>query len=208
MISSVASWLGRLRDRKFVSCAVLLWVSFIATTTSGATTEVRCPMVCSRGPSGQRFEAVVTMPTVAQRGSILAVRIDAKSSGKISNSGLNYIHDMSTDYLIPSGASYVAGSAQIVPETGTKNVRPHARVWHDAGKVHLVLPGRVENESHYTAPSIAFELKVGAAPGSLLALKFEHYEVVANVFLLGELRSRCDPQPKPYTLAVTRVVDE
>ena len=186
--------------------APLLLMTLIATTVSGATTAVRAPLVCSRGDGDQRLEAIVTMPSVVRSGSTFAVRIDSKSSGKISHGGLNYIHDMSSDYLIPSGTSYVAGSARFIPQTGTPNVRAQARIWHDAGVVHVLLPGRVENDSSYTAPSIAFEVKVGAPPGSAIELKFAHYEVLANVFLLGDLRSRCDPRPKPFTLAVARVV--
>ena len=54
----------------------------------------------------------------------------------ISHFGLHYIHNMTADYAIPTGTTYVEGSARIVPGTGTANARPGASVTHDASGIH------------------------------------------------------------------------
>lgn len=195
---SIPSW------SKAVAWAVLATL-IAAAETSVAATSVRAPLVCSRGPSGQHFDVSVTLPRTAPEGSVYGVRIDGVSSGIISHTGLNYIHDMSTDYALPSGTTYVAGSARIVPNTGTANVVAGARVWHDAGRILVTLPGRVESGSSYTPPSIEFQVKVTARAKTSLALQFLQYRVTANAFLVGDLRTTCDPSPKPYSLATTLV---
>lgn len=181
--------------------------ALVTTVTSAAPAPrpVRAPLVCSRGPSAQWFTGVVTMPSSQPEGSIFAVRIDGVSSGKISHAGLNYIHDMATDYLVPAGTSYVKGSARLVPGTGTPNVRGRARAWGDAAGIHVLLPNRVENGSGYTPPSVEFQVEIGAPAGTRLALKLRRYQVTANVFLVGDLHTTCAPNPSPYTIGVTRV---
>ncbi len=183
----------------------ILAASVATTTTVAAAVSVRAPLVCSRGPSAQQFDVLLTFPRTAPEASTYSIRIDGVDSGKISHTGLNFIHDMSTDYVLPSGATYVAGSARIVPKTGTANVAAGARVWHEAGKIRVVLPGRVESGSSYTPPSIEFRLAVTAPVGTSLVLKLLEYRVTANAFLVGDLLTTCDPTPKPYTLATTFV---
>ncbi len=183
----------------------MLIAVFTATAASATTATVQAPLVCSRGPSAQWFRAVVTMPASQPAGTRLAIRIDGVKSGVISHTGLNYIHDMATDYLVPVGTSYVPGSARFIPRTGTPNVIRGARVWGDAAGIHLLLPGRVENGSHYTPPSVEFQLETGPRAGTLIALQFSRYRVTANVLLLGDLHTICHPNPTPYTIGVTRV---
>ena len=174
-------------------------------TASPFAAPARAPLVCSRGPSAQWFNAVVTMPASWPAGSTFAVRIDSVPSGTISHMGLNYIHDMTTDYFVPTGTRYVTGSARLVPGTGTPNVCEGARAWGDAAGIHLRLPGRVENGSSYTPPSLEFQVEIGAPAGALVELRFRRYQVTANVFLLGDLHTTCAPNPNPYTIGVTHV---
>jgi hypothetical protein len=188
-----------------LTLAVGLATTAMATATYQAHMRVKAPLVCSRGPSTQSFNAVVTIPSSRPTGSTLKVRIDGVPSGKISHAGLNYIHDMRTDYLVPAGTSYVKGSARLVPSTGTPNVRADARAFRDAGGIHVLLPGHVENGSSYTPPSLEFEVEIGAPAGTFLSLKLDRYELMANVFILGDLQTICDPRPKPYSIGVTRV---
>jgi hypothetical protein len=166
---------------------------------------VRVPIVCSRGPSGQALNVVVTMPSTQATGTTFAIRIDSTPSGKISHTGLNSIFEMQTDYLLPAGMAYVEGSARLVPDTGTPNVRTTARVWHDAAGIHLVLPAHVQNGSSYTPPSIELQVEVRAPAGTTLALQLSRHSVSASVFLLGTLRTTCDPTPRPYTIGTTLV---
>jgi hypothetical protein len=173
--------------------------------TSPAPVRVTAPLVCSRGPKIQSFKGAVTMPSSRPTGATLKVRIDGAPSGKISHGGLNYIHDMATDYLVPTGTRYVEGSAHFIPGTGTPNVRTGARVWCATGKIHVLLPGHVENGSSYTPPSVEFEVEIKAPAGTVLSLKLDRYEVMANVLILGDLHTICDPRPKPYSIGVTRV---
>jgi hypothetical protein len=147
----------------------------------------------------------VTLPPSAPAGSTVTVRIDSLSSGLISHFGLSYIFDMTTDYPLPVGTQYVGGSARIVPNTGTANVRQGARVWYDTAGIHLALPGHVTNGSSFTPPSLEFSVKLAAPVGSEVAIKFSHYQVTANAFLVGNVHTTCEPKPKPFTLAVVRI---
>lgn len=180
-------------------------LSLLSTVTFGASVAVKAPMVCSRGPSDTAYTAVLTLPASAPTGSSFTVRVDSLSSGIISHTGLNYIFDMTTDYPVPSGTTYVEGSARVVPETGTPNVRDGARAWQDAAGIHLALPAHVPNGSSYTPPSLEFAVKITAAAGSNVAIKFSHYEVTANAIIVGDVHTVCDPTPKPYALAVMHV---
>jgi len=177
----------------------------VAASSLGTTSSARVPLVCTRGPSGQVFTVAVTAPATQAPDTTYRVRIDEGSSGQVSHTGLNYIFDMETDYLLPDGASFVEGSARVVSGTGTANVREGARAWRDAGGIHLLLPAHVENGGTYTPPSIEFDLKVTAPPRSVLEIKLSQYRVKANAFLVGDLRTTCDPTPRPFRLAQTVV---
>src|SRR6185436_14896803 len=96
---------------------VVTLVLALRTTATGTATRARVPLVCSRGPSGQHYQTVVTLPSAAAEGATYAVRIEGVNSGTISHTGLNYIHDMATDYALPPGTSYVEGSLRVVPNT-------------------------------------------------------------------------------------------
>jgi hypothetical protein len=171
----------------------------------GEPVFIKAPMVCSRGPDEQYFETHVTIPPAAPTGSTYAVRIQAAPSPKISGIGLNYLHDMLTDFYVPEGASYVAGSAHVVDGTGSENVRPGARALYDRGFVRLHLPGHVENGSTFTPPALEFQLRVTAAPGASLPVRWVRHRVTANVFLLGNLDVVCTPEAGALTLGTTGV---
>jgi hypothetical protein len=181
--------------------AALAWAA-----TASAATAVRVPIVCSRGPSGQHFDALLTLPRSAAERSTYTVRIDGVSSGTIEHTGLNYIHDMASDYLLPAGTSYVAGSAHLVQGTGTSNVVTGAAVSQERGKIHLTMPGHVDSGTSYTPPSIEFQLTVTGKAGDTLTLSFVQYRVTANAVLVGNLATTCDPTPAPYPLGSTTVV--
>lgn len=176
-----------------------------STSWLSAATRVRAPLSCTPGPSGQQFDAWVTLPPTAAQGSTYVVRLDGTNSGTISHVGLNHIHDMMMDYGLPSGATYVSGSARVIPDTGTPNVAAGARVWHENGVIRMVLSGRVKSGSNYTPPSIEFRLRVDAPAGTRLALQFLRYQVTANAFLVGDVPTTCRPNPTPYTLGTTLV---
>ena len=151
------------------------------------------------------LDAVVTEPFSQPAGSTFTIRIDSMPSGKIEHGGLHYIYNMATDYLLPAGTTYVEGSAHVVPDTGTANVRVGARVWHDAGTIHYLLPAHIDNGGSYTPPSIAFDVKIAASATGVLSFKFAHYSVIANAIIVGDLVTTCEPNPKPYTIGVTMV---
>jgi hypothetical protein len=183
-----------------------LATTFAVTATSGVPVIVKAAMECSHDPGARSFSAMVTMPHSEPTGSTFRARIDGVPTGAISHTGLNYIHEMVTDYLLPAGTTYVADSLRIVPETGTPNARAGAHAWHDGTGIHVDLPARIDNGTGYTPPSVEFELKIDAPAGTVLALRFSHYEVTANVVILGDLHSACDPKPKPYTIGETVVL--
>jgi len=184
---------------------VLVAAVLVSSAGFAEPAQVKLPMTCSRGPDAQWFSAVVTMPAAQQAGATVAVRIDSTFSGTIKHFGLHYIHGMTTDYRIPAGATYVEGSVRLVEGTGTPNVTKDARAWHDAAGIHLALPARVDNGASYLPPSIEFEMTIAADPPASVSVEFVHYEVAANVVLLGDLKTTCDPSSRPATIGVTKV---
>jgi hypothetical protein len=206
LVSRPDSPLVSMRISSKVTAITALVLTLASATSKASGHTVTAPLVCSRGPEGQTFRAVVTLPVSQPTGSKFMVRIDSFSSGRISHLGLKYIFDMATEYRIPAGTKYVEGSARVVPNTGTANARSGARAWHDAAAIHLLLPARVENGGSYTPPSLEFQLEITAAAGTELMLKFSRSRVSANVFLLGDVHTTCVPKPRPYTIGKTRAV--
>ncbi|MBI5537254.1 MAG: hypothetical protein HY898_31320 [Deltaproteobacteria bacterium] len=186
--------------------AAVIVASVAWTTVPEAATAVSVPLSCTRGPSNQRAELLVTIPASVEAGSTFTARFDGKNSGPISHTGLNYIHEMTTELLVPTGATYVEGSAHIIPNTGTANVRAGARVTKQGNTITLFLPAHVEDGSNYTPPSFEFQVKVTAAAGAKVAQRFSQYRVTANAIIVGDVHTVCDPTPKPYTVGTTNVV--
>ena len=170
-----------------------------------APRRIAIPLACSRGPPGQEHSVVVTVPASVSHGSRYKVHVDGVDSGKISHVGLKYIFDIGSEWPIPQGTTYVEGSAHLVPGTGTDNARPGAHVVHSAGSVTLVLPAHIDSGTSYTAPSFEFELDVSSPEGAQITLRLSRYYVTANALLVGDLHTTCEPTPKPFPVAVTRV---
>ncbi len=172
-----------------------------------APRPVRTPLNCSRGDADTAYSADITMPETAPTGGTLSVRIDSRSSGRISHLGLNYIHDMMTEYLLPAGLRLVEGSPRIVPETGTPNARAGARTWHDGSRLFFALPAHIANGETYTPPSLEFTARIDAPAGSHLPLELTRYELVANAILVGDVHTHCEPAQKPFRIAMVHVAD-
>jgi hypothetical protein len=193
----------------FGGAALLLssiaWTADAPPGDARGAASVKAPMICSRGSDAQFFRARVTLPEAVPSGSVYTVRIDSVASATISGTGLNYLHDMLTDYFLPAGASYVPSSARIVGETGTENVRAGARAFLEHGFLRFHLPGHVENGSSYTPPSLEFQLLATAPAGSALPIQFVRHRLSANVFLLGNLDVVCTPSAGAVTIGTTRV---
>lgn len=203
---SIMKTKGTIGGRGARSAALVLgFFGLVGMSTPAEAEHVTLPLRCSTGPSGQRFDVKVTMPSRVEAGSVFAVRIDGASSGKISHTGLNYLHDMSVEYVLPSGTAYVDGSAQLVPGTGTTNVRAGARVSYRNGALTLVLPGKVDNGTDFTPPSISLQLKATGSPGSSAAVGFSQYRLKTNAFLIGDVAVSCDPTSKPYAVGTTMI---
>jgi hypothetical protein len=194
-----------MRNWALAAAAALIGVCASWTTVPDAATSVRIPLNCSRGPSGQHCDLIVTVPQSAAEGSTISVRVDGTDSGKVSHTGLNYIHDMTTELLVPSGTMYVTGSGKIIPGTGTENVRPGATVAHRGAAIVMTLPAHVEDGASYTPPSFEYQLKVTASAGATIVHKFSQYRVTANAFIIGDVHTTCDPTPKPYAVGRTSV---
>jgi hypothetical protein len=189
-------WLG-------LAMSLVVTLSVAAT---GASVAYTMPIVCNQGPSGQRFNVAVTLPDSVESGGVYTIRIDGFDSGKISHFGLNYLHGMTVEYLLPSGTSYVEGSARLVPGTGTANVLEGARVWQRDRVLTMQLPGHVENGSNYTPPSIVARVRAVGATGTSAVLGFNRFQLQANAFLVGDVSVSCDPKPLPYPIGTTRIV--
>jgi hypothetical protein len=163
------------------------------------------PLLCSKGPSGTLFQFDVTIPSRAEAGSTYEIRIDGVNSRKVSHFGLNYLHDMTVEYILTPGASYVEGSAQFVAGTGTANVLVGRRVTYHGGVLTIVLPGKVENGTDYTPPSVRLRLVASGSPGDWAWVAFKQYRLTANAFLVGDVAVSCDPTPKPYPVGTTLI---
>lgn len=185
--------------------AALAFLALGFQAPAGAPRRIAIPLTCSRGPSGQEHSVAVTVPASVSPGSRYKVRVDGVDTGKIAHTGLNYIFDIWSEWPIPHDTRYVEGSAHIVPDTGSPNVRPGARVVYGAGTVNLVLPAHVENGTSYTPPSFEFELEVASTEVAAITQRFAAYHVTANAFLIGNVHTSCEPTPKPFPIAVTRV---
>lgn len=183
-------------------------LTLVATLALGAGANDRTvPLTCTRGPDGQSYRNIVTMPASQPVGSTFTIRIDAVSVGPISHFGLRYVYNMTADYTVPAGTTYVEGSARLVPGTGSDNVRASARVTHDASGIHLLLPGHVDNGGSYTAPSLEFQVKVVGTAGTTATLGFTGTGVDASAAIIGTVHTACTPNPKPYTLGTTTIVE-
>jgi hypothetical protein len=177
----------------------------VALAGPSAGTAVVAPMVCSKGPGGKTFSVSVSVPQTVAPAATYDVRLDGIPTGKISGFGLRYTHDITVDYLLPAGASFVEGSARVVPGTGTPNVSEGARVSHEGNLVRMVMPGRVDSGTGYTAPTVVFQLTAKAPPGASIPIAFSQYRVTANAIVVGDVDATCEPTPKPYTLGTTVV---
>lgn len=195
----------RARGRPWVAVGAMVAACLAAPLAGGHERAASVPMECSRGGGGQHYRAVVTAPEAAASGARFTVRIDATPSGTLAYTGLRYITDMTTDWQVGPGARVV--DVRVVPETGSANVRPGARAYHDGEGVHLALPARVENGDGYTPPSVEVELELTAAPGGSASVLFDRQSVTANVLVLGDLRTVCVPRPRPSPIATTRATD-
>lgn len=192
------------RARRWIPLAAAALTLSIASPLGAASKTVKAPMTCTRG-GAQTFSVVVTAPDKAPQGSTYTVRLDSFPSGKIDHTGLNHLHDMEAEFLLPAGTKFVEGSAKILAGTGTPNVEKTALVWHWNGVVHFKLPAKVANGDAYTPPSVQLQLTVTAAPGSELPLKLLRYTVFANAFVVGDVKASCEPSPSPYVLGTTTV---
>jgi hypothetical protein len=192
--------------RRFEVGGVIAGVVALSSVAGAAALKVTSPLVCNRGPADQRYEQLVEVPATVMPESEYTIKLGGTPSGKISDTGLNYLHSMRTDYAIPGGTSYVPGSARVIPGTGSENVRAGAEAIFGDGVITLSQPAHVDNGSEYTPPSLEFRVKVTAPAGAQLPLGFLQYRLKANAFLVGDLSITCDPQPRPFILARTKVV--
>jgi hypothetical protein len=193
-----------MRIARWAGLAVALG-ALVTMGAAAAAPRAVAPLVCNKGPEGQRFNVLITLPARAEAGALYTLRLDGTSSGKISHFGLNHLHDMTVEYLLPPGAAYVEGSAKLVDGTGTANVQPGARLSISDGVVTMKLPGKVENDTDYTPPSITLQLRASGAPGSSAVVSFRHFQLKANAFLVGDVAVTCDPTPKPFPIGATLI---
>jgi hypothetical protein len=194
-----------MRSSMRIASAASFAVSLCSTFAGSAASRIGIPLNCSHGPGGQQQNVTIAAPAGVVEGATYKVRVDGANSGKISHTGLNYIFDMSYEWLVPAGTRYVEGSARIVPNTGTENVRPGARVTQAQGVITMVLPAHVDDGANYTPTAFEFELAVVAPAGSTITQAFSRYGVMANAFLVGNVKTVCEPIPKPFPVAATRI---
>lgn len=187
------------------AAGAIVAVSMSWAAVPSAGTNVTVPLTCNKGPSGQVCRVNVNLPSTVEEGATFTVRIDGNNSGKISHTGLKYIYNMTTELRLPDNASYVAGSGRIVPDTGSANARPGARVTQSGRTIAMVLPAHIEDGQDFTPPSFEFKLTATGTAGSKIVQKFNQYRVTANAIIIGDVQTVCDPNPKPYSIGTTTI---
>lgn len=197
---------------KSLNLTILLMFTSICLSTplsaQSETQEAKLKLHCSHGED-QLLVAKVTMPTSHHANKPFVVRIESMPSGKITHMGLHYIFNMATDYVLPPDLKYVAGSAKFVPGTGSANVRADAKIWHDHAGIHTMLPTRIEAGDGYTPPTVEFKVRIHGMPENPLGVELAHYSVSANVSVVGDMDTHCEPIQKPGVLAtVTAEADD
>jgi hypothetical protein len=168
--------------------------------------KVALSMSCDHGPGEQKFQADVSGPESVVVGGTFTVHLDGVPSDEVTGFGLNHIRDMTTDYVLPAGGSYVEGSARVVPDTGTPNVRGGATLTVEGKRLRLVLPARIADGEFYTPPSVEVTLRADSAAGTTLALGFSRFRLTVNAVVVGDMRVTCEPKPRPFALPGTKVV--
>ena len=181
------------------------FVGLAVSASPAAAERGTLALLCSQGPSGERFQFDVTIPSRAEAGSTYEIRIDGVNSRKVSHFGLNYLHDMTVEYILPAGGAYVEGSAQFVAGTGTANVFVGRRLSYHRGVLTMLLPGKVDNGTDYTPPSVRLQLRAVGAPGAFAWVAFKRFRLTANAFLVGDVAVSCDPVPSPYPVGTTLI---
>lgn len=170
------------------------------------TTTVHPPMVCSRGPGGQHFDATITMPRTAAAGSTITVRIDGVPAPPTSHLGLFHLYNFLTDFRVSEGGRLVEGSVRLVPDSGSPNMRPGARASREgASTVRLTVPAQIPNGHGFNPPSVEFSVALDGAPGAEVRVLFVRHQLGARVFLLGDIVTTCDPRPGPAVLGSVRI---
>lgn len=197
-------WSGSKLSRGALAAAALALIAAVA--ADGAAAERVVPLTCTRGPDGQSYRTVVTMPASQPIGSTFAIRIAASHVGPVSHFGLNYVSNMAAHFTVPPGTRYLAGSARLVPGTGSANVRASARVTHDARGIHIRLPAHVDNGGSYTPPAIEFRVEAIGPAGTVATLGLIGTGVDASAAIVGNVHTGCTPNPRPYPLGATRIV--
>ena len=199
--------MGGMRLRSLAAAVPLAaLVALAVPSPTEAAGAKQIPLKCSKGPSGQHYDVSPQVPAQVAEGATFSARFDGVDSGTISQTGLNHVKDMTYVFGIPDGTRYVEGSARVVPGTGSANVREGAKVSASGGAVFLTLGAHVDNGQSYTPPSLELKLVATGKAGDAISFPFRQYQVTANAVIIGDLRATCDPVPKPYVVATTKVV--
>lgn len=123
-------------------------------------------MDCGIG-GAQTFSGDLSAPAVVERGAEFTVTFAAAGAGTADGAE---IKDMKTSFAAPSGSSLVAGSAEVVPGTGSGTIGA-ATATISGSTVTLTVPGPIAKGASFTSPTMRFKLKATGVAGTVLSVK-------------------------------------
>lgn len=166
-----------------------------ATGGSAGATVVSQNLNCGIGGS-QTNELDATAPATVTQNENFTVTLAPTGSGTASGAELKNI---TTTFVIPTGASYVAGSAALTggsSNLGTKNVSV------SGSNISVSVSGPIANGASFTAPTLSFQLKATGVPGSVLRMRFRA-TAAYTLTAAGSINVSCDASPQVNLTSTT-----
>ncbi|MCB1039140.1 MAG: hypothetical protein KDA94_06370, partial [Acidimicrobiales bacterium] len=169
----------------------------IVATQGGSASAANVSQVVDCGIGGSQTMALTTTaPATATLGSNFHVKIAPSSGGTASGAE---IKNMVTSFQIPSGATYVTGSAALSGGSGTLGA---TSVSVSGGVIQVKVPGPVANGASFTNPTLDFDLTASGTVGQTLKMTFKQtgaYTLTAA----GSISVSCNANTPLTTLTST-----
>jgi hypothetical protein len=163
----------------------------VITTTGGGSAGaavVSQTVNCGIGGS-QTITLDATAPASVTQGEAFTVVLAPTGSGTASGAE---IKNIVTNFTIPAGATYVAGSAAL--SGGSSNLG-NKSVTVSGGNIAVSTPGPIANGASFTAPTLTFQLRATGTVGTVLRMRIKAsggYTLTAA----GSFNVSCDASPQ------------
>ncbi len=159
----------RLRHAALALAAATTGLAVVVTGGSPAgAAVVDQTMSCGQG-GAQTMKVSGTAPATVAPGGTFTVDLANQSANASGVALSNLVYS----YAQPDGATFVAGSAQVVPGTGSTTAGTLGNVTAaiSGSVVQLRVPGSIGKTATFTPPVLRFQLKATGAAGTSIATK-------------------------------------